>query len=57
MRQVDAGNVEGNGAFLFCNGENLRRRGIEYFSFRIDEAVDQPWTGDPVDLRAFADDP
>src|SRR4051812_43071311 len=32
-------------------------RYVDEFRLRIDEAADQPWTGDAVDLRVLARDP
>lgn len=58
MREpLGAGDVVGNGPGLCRNGEHPVSRHIEKFGIRLDEAADQPRTGDTVDLGVLARDP
>src|SRR5215468_3462695 len=46
--------VEGVSAFAFGDREDVIGGNVEDLGAGIDESPDQPWTGDPVDLRAGA---
>src|SRR5205823_1114640 len=58
MRErLAAGDVIGRGAGFRCDGKDPFGRGEQEFRFGIDEASDQPGTGDAIDLGALAGDP
>src|SRR5581483_8644007 len=50
VREFDAVDVVRRGARLFGYGENLILGHIDELRVRIDEAADQPWAGNAVDL-------
>src|SRR5262245_12600322 len=55
--EFDALDVIGRCARRFGNVENVLGGDVDEFRLRIDEAPDQPRTGDAVDFRALARDP
>ena len=55
--EFDALDVVGRSARRFGDIENVLGGDVDEFRLRIDEAPDQPWTGDAVDFRALARDP
>src|SRR5215475_14222526 len=55
--EFDALDVVGRSARSFGDIENVLGRDIDEFRLRIDEAPDQPGTGDAVDFRALARGP
>src|SRR5258708_2327944 len=57
VSELDALDVVGNGAGLLGNRRHLIGRDIDELRLRIDEAADQPGTGDAVDLRMLARHP
>src|SRR6476660_6652598 len=54
MREFRAVDVVRDPAGFLGNGEDLILRDVDEFCVRIDEATDQPGTGNSVDLRVFA---
>src|SRR5262245_39527596 len=55
--EFDALDVVGRSARRFGDLENVLGGDVDEFRLRIDEAPDQPRTGDAVDFRALACDP
>src|SRR5262245_32753634 len=49
--------VIGGRALRLGNGDDIGRRHVDELGKRIDEATDQPWARDAVDLGMFARDP
>src|SRR5260370_22448378 len=54
MREFHPIDVVRNPTRLFCNSKNLILGDVDEFCIGINEASDQPGTGDTVDLRVFA---
>src|SRR5262245_43594710 len=48
VAQFDISHVEGNCILKLCCLHDFARRDVEKLSLRIDEALDQPWTGDAI---------
>src|SRR6266481_5307330 len=57
MREFHAIDVVRDPTQLFSDSQYLILRDIDEFRVGIDEAADQPGTGDTVDLRVFAGHP
>ena len=57
VRQIGTRNIVEDGAQPFGLAEHLLGRGEDELRRGIDEAGDQPGTGDAVDLRTLAGDP
>src|SRR6266478_2549802 len=57
MREFHTIDVVRNPTRLLSNGEYLILRHVDEFCIGIDEASDQPRTGDAVDLRVFSRHP
>src|SRR5439155_2717327 len=57
VAELDTGDVIGDGAGLGGRREHAGGRHEEEFGIVVDEPDDEPGTGDPVDLRAFAGNP
>src|SRR5262245_18058230 len=57
VSKLDALDVVGNGASLLGNGQDVVWGDIDEFPERIDEATDQPWARDAVDLGMLSGDP
>ena len=57
MTQFHTRNVIRNAWSLFRNRQHALSRDIEQLRLFVDKAQNQPRTGNPVDLRAFARDP
>src|SRR3954466_8703774 len=55
--ELDPVDVVRCSARLFGDLEHVLGRDVNELRLRIDEAPDQPWTGDAVDLRPFARHP
>src|SRR6187402_2062623 len=57
MGELDPVNVVGRSTRFPGDLEHILGRDVNELRLRIDEAPDQPWTGDAVDLRTFARHP
>ncbi|MOA38450.1 hypothetical protein D3C78_1601360 [compost metagenome] len=57
MAEFDARDVVGRRLLLGSHSQHLCSGYVEKLGLRIDEARDQPGTGDPVDLWTFTGNP
>ena len=57
VSELCVGNVIGSGALALSDGQHLVFRHVQKLGSRVDEAFDQPRTGDAVHFRTFTSDP
>src|SRR3954462_12289665 len=56
-KRLGTRNVIRRRASLPCDSEDLLGGNVQELGVRLDEASDQPWAGNAVDLGTFASDP
>src|SRR5579859_4150351 len=54
VAQLRLWNIVGRAALPLSDGQNLISRSEDEFGVGIDEALNEPWTGNAVDLRPLA---